>query len=1174
MDFNILGPIEAIKGDRPLALGGAKQRALLGMLLLHANEVVSSDRLIDELWSGEGREEASRALQVAVSRLRRALEPGRATRRETGIVVTRAPGYELRTDPARLDVMRFEALVNEAKRALAAGNARSARAKLDQALALWRGPPLADLAYESFCQAEIARLEALRLGALEERIDADLALGGHADVVAQLEGLIDQYPLRERLRAQLMLALYRSHRQAEALEVYRDTRRTLVEELGIEPGRELRALEQAVLSQDASLDPPGTVEPGPTAEPPRGVFVGRASELSELLAGLEDALAGHGRLFLLVGQPGIGKSRLVEELIVHARTRDARVLVGRCWEAGGAPAYWPWVQSLRGYFGDSAGVREELGAGAGELAQLLPELRELLPDLKKPPVLDPEAARFRLFDAVSSFLTRAAAKRPIVLVLDDLHAADEPSLLLLQFVARGLGDSRLLIVGAYRDVDPTLRDPLASTLAEVGRERTTRRIALDGFAEPDVGEYVSLTAGVAADPGTVAAIHAQTEGNALFVQEVTRLLIAEGALEHGAAANVGIPRGVHEVIGRRIGRLSEECRQTLTTACVLGREFAIDTLAQLIDRQPREALQVLDEALEARAVGAVPGAPDRLRFSHALVRDTLYDELTPARRLRLHAQAGEAIEALWAGNLEPHLAELAYHFAEAAPAGYAEQAVDYARRAGDMAAALLAYEEAARLYEMALEALRPAGRSDEELRCELLLALGDAKARGGAFGAAKETFVHAAEVARRLGAADQLARAALGYGGRYVWFRAGKDGRLMRLLEDALEAQPTGDTRLRAMLLARLAGALRGEPVPERRAALTEEAVGIARRLGDPETLAYAIEGTYASISWPRDTDRWLSMARELTEIAGQLGDVEKVFSGHLHAFGAFMVRGEIEAAELEFAELTAVARELRQPIQMWGLAMVGVMRALQVGRFDEAEELVERGLSLGSGGPGEISDDTTFQYVSLFQKWALRRERGEVAEVRGRLESFVAEYPTFFLFRCMLVSTCSEAGEEERARAELRTLAADDFQDLEVGTEWFFGASLLAEACERLDEASHAPRLYEALLPYGDYVVITHPEINLGSAARYLGLLASVMGRADDAVRHFERALETNERLALRPWLARTQADFARTLLARGARGDLHRAAELSRAALGTFDALGMEEPAERLRNAVGKQS
>jgi tetratricopeptide (TPR) repeat protein len=414
----------------------------------------------------------------------------------------------------------------------------------------------------------------------------------------------------------------------------------------------------------------------------------------------------------------------------------------------------------------------------------------------------------------------------------------------------------------------------------------------------------------------------------------------------------------------------------------------------------------------------------------------------------------------------------------------------------------------------------------------------------------------------------------LGYGGRFVWFRAGKDGQLITLLEDALDAHRSQDSGLRAMLLARLAGALRDQPVPGRRAALTEEALEIARRVGDLETLAYAIEGTYASISWPRETDRWLSMARELSAVAEQLGDMEKSFAGHLHSFGALMVRGDLEAAELEFAAAAAVAQDLRQPVHLWGLTMAGVMRALQAGRFDEAEQLVEREVALGSGGQGELMDDPTFQYVSHVHEWALGRERGRLAEARGSLQRYVAEHPDQFLFRCMLASTYSELGEVPNARAQLERLARDDFQTLEVGTEWFFGASLLAEVCERLDEGAHAPRLYGALLPYGDCVVITHPEINLGSAARYLGLLASVMGRADDAVGHFERAVAANQRMGFRPWLARTQADLARMLMARAAPGDLDEAAKLSRAALKTFGALGMEDPADRLRQTLGNQS
>ena len=786
------------------------------------------------------------------------------------------------------------------------------------------------------------------------------------------------------------------------------------------------------------------------------------------------------------------------------------------------------------------------------------------------PVLDPEAARFRLFDAATSFLKRAATRRPIVLVIDDLHAADEPSLLLLQFVARSLSDGPLLIIGAYRDVDPTLRDPLASTLAELAREPVTRRILLTGLTEPDVHEYVSQTAGRTADPATSAAIHARTEGNALFVDELTRLLMAEGALEERASDPVGIPQGVRAVIGRRIGRLSEDCRQTLTTACVLGREFAVEALARMAKRPLEEVFDVLDEALQARVVSEARGIAGRLRFSHDLTRDTLYDELTPARRLRLHSQAGEALQALYADDEEPHLAELAHHFAQAAPTGTAGRAVDYARRAGDRAAALLAYEEAARLYRMGLAALGVGSERDEVARCELLLALGDAEARGGTFGTAQETFVRAAEVARGLGAPDLLGRAALGYGGRHVWFRAGKDARLIALLEDALKAQPKRDSGIRAMLLARLAGALRDQPVYERRSALTAEAVEIARRLGDPEVLAYTIEGSYASISWPRDIDSWLSMAQELRQIGGQLGNAENVFSGHVHAFSAFMVRGDVDAADRELASAEAVARDLRQPLLPWLVTAGTLMRALQTGHFEEAERLLGEELSLGP----RLAGDTTYiaQYVAQLHRWALRRERGGLAEEREPVERFVAEYP-LFVSGCMLVSLYSEVGEEARARAKLELLAADGFADLEMRFEWFFGTSLLAEACERLDEASCAPALYEALLPYRDFVVITHPELCLGSAARYLGLLASVMGRADDAVSHYEKARVTNERHGARPWLARTQADLARTLLARDAPRDAERAGELAGMALDTFEALGMREPAERLRRAVASR-
>jgi DNA-binding SARP family transcriptional activator len=414
MDFRILGPLEVLDEGRAIALGGSRQRALLALLLLHANETLTTDRLIDELWGERPPANAAKTVQMQVSRLRKALAAG-ADDGSAGVVVTRERGYELMLDPERLDSHRFERLVAEGRSELAAGRPERAVSTLEGALSLWRGAPLAEFAYEPFAQREIARLDDLRAAALEQLLEVKLALGGHAEVVGQLEALIGEHPYRERLRAQLMLALYRSDRQADALQAYQDARRTLVGELGIEPGERLRELERAVLAQDPGLH---LAAEEPAAETPRSAFVGRERELAELVAGLDDVFAGRGRVFLLGGEPGIGKSRLAEELIGQARARGARVLVGRCWEAGGAPAYWPWLQSLRAYVreSDMAALRSQLGAGAADLAPIVPELGQHFPDLPEPPSPESEGARFRLFEAASALLLIATRDRPVVLV--------------------------------------------------------------------------------------------------------------------------------------------------------------------------------------------------------------------------------------------------------------------------------------------------------------------------------------------------------------------------------------------------------------------------------------------------------------------------------------------------------------------------------------------------------------------------------------------------------------------------------------------------------------------------------------------------------------------------------------------------------------------------------------
>jgi DNA-binding SARP family transcriptional activator len=1174
VEFRVLGPLEVHANGESQPLVGQKQRSLLAILLLNANQVVSTDRLIDDLWAGEAPETARKALQVHISQLRKVLEPKRASA-ECQLLVTRSPGYLLQVEAEQLDLGRFERLAAEGRDALAKGDPELAALRLREALSLWRGPPLAEFAYADFAQREIARLEELRFVALEDRIQADLERGRHMELIGELEQMIAQEPLRERPRAQLMLALYRSGRQAEALEAYRAARTNLTEELGIEPSRELKELEARILEQDPSLEGPVTVsKPAyrlPTAveewapAAPSESFVGRERELGELRAALDGAFAGRMSLLLVAGEPGIGKSRLADEATSVALARGACVLWGRCWEAGGAPAYWPWVQALRAYIrdGDEERIRGELEPYVADIAQMLPELNELFPGLPPPPSLDPEGARFRLFDSMASFIRDAAASRPIVLVVDDLHAADKPSLLLLQFLARSLREARLVVVAAYRDTEPRTEE-LTEAVAEVRREPVARAIRLGGLEVAEVARVIELISGASPTVELVTAIHRETEGNPLFVGELVRLLASEGRLEKAisGAGTLTVPQGVREVIEHRLGRLSDDCKRLLSVASVLGREFHLETLAWISERPNARVLDLLDEARVARVVGDPAVGRGSLRFSHALIRDSLYADLGTTERLRLHGRAVEALEELYGAESEPHLAELAYHSLEAAPGGDVDNAIEYAARAGDQAVSLVAYEEAARLYAMALEALEMRRGADEPTRCELLLALGDAQARGGDLATAKETFVRAAEVARDLPSPDQLARAALGYGGRWVYLRAGKDRRLIPLLEEALEALPAGDNELRAMLLARLAGALRDHPAPERRMSLTTEALTIARRLGDPRTLAYALDGTYAALSWPRDTDAWLAMATELMQLADEIGDKEKAYFAHFHAFGALMVRGDVREADTELELMREVAHELRQPSQNWVVLIAEAMRDIFAGHLERAEQAMQHAAELGSGAQGL---DATYYYVGNLQGWGLRCEQGRLAEIESSLERYVEEYPGAFLLRCLLANVYAELGRETRAREELDRLAGDYFADLKAGTEWFLAASALASVCDFLRDAERAERLYEALLPYAGHNVFAQPELALGSASRFLGVLATTMHRWDDAARHFEQGLEMNARMGSRPCAAHAQHDHARMLVRRGGRGDAERARELLRAAGATYRDLGMEAWAEK---------
>ena len=909
----------------------------------------------------------------------------------------------------------------------------------------------------------------------------------------------------------------------------------------------------------APADLPGepTVETNQLDRLAAGVFVGRGFELDELRAALDEALRGRGSLALLVGEPGIGKTRIADELATYAGLRGAQVLWGRCYESEGAPVYWPWVQVIRSYVHqqDEATLRSEMGTGAADIAQVVSNVHDRLPGLPAPPALEPEQARFRLFDSVASFLKNAARTRPLVLILDDLHSADEPSLMLLQFLARELRDAPLLVVATYRDMQLGRHHPLSKVVSTLASEALSRRVVLRGLAEADVAHYIEMTTRLAPPPELVAAVYRETEGNPFFVSEVVRLLAAEGRLDRpppDGGWSVGIPQGVREVVGRRLEHLTEDCNKVLTIASILGREFDLDTLEVVSERKGNDLAAVIDEAIAARLVSEQPDTPGHYRFSHAIVRETLYGDVPSTRRMRLHQQIGEAIERQPA-QAERRVAELALHFAEGAAAGDPDKAVRYARLAAERAMEVLAFEEGVRLYQMALDAseLR---EPDPLERCDLLIALGDAAIKSGSPEAGQRSLWEAAELAKALGRGDKVAEAALVVGGSGP-LPGVVDQQQVAYLEEALGLLGPGDGALTARVMGRLTIGLHFAPDQTRRMELSVASVDMARRVGDPDALTSTLNARRWAVSGPEAITERLQVTADLIEAAAAAGDKELEVQGHLWALVDHLELGHLLEVDQAIAAYARLAHELRQPIYRWGAIVVRVMRAALGGELQEAQRLAEQARVEGQRG---VADNAEIFFGS--QTYCIARDVGRLDEAEKLVQALAARYPAAPLWRCELVSTHALLGRDVVAREEFEALALDGFAGIANDYLWLTCTALLAEVCDHLEDAARAEPLYQLLLPYEDRnIVVGRGGYCLGSVARYLGILATLMGRYDEAEAHFEQAMQMHRRLRSTPWQAHTRHDLARMYLRRGFVGDDERAEELLAGALSIAREAGM---------------
>lgn len=862
-------------------------------------------------------------------------------------------------------------------------------------------------------------------------------------------------------------------------------------------------------------------------------MIGRADQLGEVLRRLADSLAGAGQVLLLVGDPGMGKTRLCEEIATEARASGAQVLWGRCYEGSGAPALWPWVQVIR----EAAGcipeeeLNEALGRGGSYLAQLVPDIGT---HVEKPVDVpgDPDAARFQLLTAAVTFFRRLAASRRLVFILEDLHWADKTSLLLLEFLSRESTDVPILVVGTYRDIAKGPGEAIARMAGDVLRRSNSVRLSLGGLDRTDVARLIESMTGVHPGGRLVDAIHSKSEGNPLFVGETVRMLASEGRLEafsEDPDADLSLPPGARDVISRRLSFLSEDCYSTLAAASVLGRRFEVRVLRALLELPAMSLAGSLEEAEGLRVLLPVSKSGTYM-FAHALIRDALYEDLSVGVRLTMHARAGDIIEKIYEHNLGPHVAQIAHHFSGAGEAA-AGKAAHYSALAARQALERFAYEEAVRLFATAIEKLSyvdPGGLEE----AKLLLGLGDAQWRAGHIEDSKETFVRSAERAIALGATEALARAALGYGG--LWIEVGMvDTQLVKLLERALSGFDERPSSLRARVQARLAMELSYSDQTERRRSLTRSAIESARLLGDRDTLAYALIADRHAAWGPEALSERVEVLDESIRLAEQANDPEMLLRGRILRLIDLFEIGDVRRIDQEQAWLSRVADQLKLPFYGYLNVLLQSMRALMEGRFDEAERLNQQVFGFAQ----EMERRSIFLAASA-QLLTLKREQGRLGEIRDVVEGAVAEYPELPAWRSALAVLYMELGLEVEARGELEFLARDNFGALPRDSSWLVSTAVLAELCAYLEDVERASALFELLLPYADrnvLVGITSPVVWQGSVAHYLGILATTLERWDDADRYFDAAASMSRTMRALPWLVRTQHARAAMILGRG---------------------------------------
>lgn len=911
---------------------------------------------------------------------------------------------------------------------------------------------------------------------------------------------------------------------------------------------------------------PVRVLAGETAAPTsesgdRHSYVGRDELRARLARGLDAALAGSGRILLLAGEAGIGKTRTAELLVARARAAGAEVAAAWGVDTEAMPPLWAWTRIVRALGAAAGRSLPTLLAGAAKpVARLLPDAADA--DGARLPFRDVrtgEAERFQLFEAVRSFLAGFAARRPVALVLDDLQALDLESLRLLEFLGHELGGLPIAVIATRREPDGLGAPERSRALERLGRLTALEHGPLAGLSEAEVADFVTARFGVDPPRHLVTALAHKTGGNPLLLDAVVRSLAARNLL--GSSQEIAdwealLPEGIRPLVAQRLEGLSDSTRAMLGCAAAIGLDCSREVLAQALDRD----LDLEDCMGEAERAGLVVGSGARqLRFTHALVRDALLAELTPTGNARraLHARIAAALES--AGS-DDGIAELAGHACEAAPLFDAERAAELARRAGEHAARFHDHEGAAGWYERALAMRKLAGGREPATDAELHLGLAAARSRADGLEQARPLYRRARDLAESAARDDLVARAALGFADRPEGGGAG-DPETVSILETALRRGPAIESVLRTRLLSRLAVELRYDDRP-RAEALLDEALREAHRLGDAAALAQTLDdSTFVRFS-PDDPEGWVALNEEVVRAAQDAGDSELELAGHVGRWTGRLELGDVVGVDRALAECETATAALHTPLARWLREAARAMRSLVDGRLADAEAQVLESMRLA-----ERAQSPSMGLQALGPLVYLRIEQGRAHEIEAATRGQMQRFPDTAAWRAALAALLVAAGRLDDARRELARLAREGFADVPRDRGWLPSLAFAAEVAHATGDAATAERLHALLSPYARLCVVAGSLLFYGSVSHHLGILAATLERDDDALTHFERALDVHERMGARAWTARTQLAMAELLARRGGAGDAERAADLAAAAVATARALGLERIAAAAR-------